>query len=63
MQSVTDAEGNTATYTYNEDNGSVSSVTIDGKTIAYQYDSADRLLHLTAPNGVKYHFVPWPCCP
>jgi len=56
LTSVTDANGNTTSYTYNANNDAVQSVTSDGKTVSYQYGTDHRLSKINH-NSTQYSFT------
>lgn len=57
VNSVTDPENNVTSYTYNADNGLVTSVKSGDKTVNYSYNSFGTKLTGIEHNGFDYSFV------
>jgi RHS repeat-associated protein len=56
VRTLTDSGGSTATYTY-DSLGRRTSETGPAGTTAYQYDSADRMIKVTFPNGGVRNYI------
>jgi len=53
---VTDEDGNTRTFAYDDADNLITYQTASGRTYSYAYDTAQRLISLTSATGVKLLF-------